>query len=229
MELTILIPCLNEEKSIGICIKKAKKYLEEHNIEGEVLVSDNGSIDKSIEISKTLGARVINTTQKGYGAALINGINNAKGKYIIMGDADDSYDFSNLGLFIDKLREGYELVMGNRFWGGIEKGAMPWSHKYIGNPILSLIGRVLYFSKIRDWHCGLRAFNKDSIKSLNLKSPGMEFASEMVIKSQKSKLKTTEVPTKLYKDKRGRKPHLRSIPDGLRHLKILLKLRLFND
>lgn len=229
MDLTILIPCLNEENSIGICIEKAKKYLESRTISGEVLVSDNGSTDKSIEIAESLGARVVQTDVKGYGSALLNGIANAKGKYIIMGDADDSYDFSNLDLFVEKLQEGYDLVMGNRFWGGIEEGAMPWSHKYIGNPVLSMIGRILYRSKLRDWHCGLRGFNRESINALNLHCTGMEFASEMVIKAEKNKLKTIEVPTKLYKDKRGRKPHLRSIPDGIRHLKILLRYKFVDD
>ena len=222
MELTILIPCLNEENSLGICIDKAKGFLEKYNIDGEVLVSDNGSTDNSVQIAKGKGARVVQTDVKGYGSALQNGIKNAKGKYIIMGDADDSYDFSHLELFIEKLQSGYELVMGNRFAGGIEEGAMPWSHKYIGNPVLSTIGRILYRSKLKDWHCGLRGFNKESIEKLGLTSLGMEFASEMVIMAEKKKLKTCEVPTKLYKDKRGRKPHLRSIPDGIRHLKLLI-------
>ena len=223
MELTILIPCLNEETSIGICINKGLNYLDKNNINGEVLISDNGSTDKSVEIAKQLGARVIHTEEKGYGSALINGINNAKGKYIIMGDADDSYDFSNLNPFIDNLRKGYDLVMGNRFKGKIEKGAMPWHHKYIGNPILSKIGQILYKSKLKDWHCGLRGFNKESIKKLNLHCIGMEFASEMVLKAEKAHLKTMEIPINLYKDKRIGKPHLRSFRDGVRHLKVLFK------
>ena len=205
MELTILIPCLNEESSIGVCVTKALNYISNNNIDGEVLVSDNGSIDNSVNIVKDLGGRVIHTEEKGYGSALINGINNAEGKYIIMGDADDSYDFSNLNPFMEKLREEYDLVMGNRFKGTIEKGAMPWHHQYIGNPVLSGIGRLLYKSNLKDWHCGLRGFNKESIKSLNLQCTGMEFASEMVLKCEKAKLKSTEIPINLYKDKRYRK------------------------
>ena len=228
MELTILIPCLNEEKSLGICVDKATKYLTDHNIDGEVLVADNGSTDNSVRIALDKGAKVIVAGIKGYGSALLTGIDAARGKYIIMGDADDSYDFSDLDLFVEKLREGYDLVMGNRFAGGIEPGAMPWSHQYIGNPVLSAIGRILYHSKLRDWHCGLRGFNKTSIRRLYLNSLGMEFASEMVIKAEKNNLKICEVPTKLYKDKRGRKPHLRSIPDGLRHLKVLFKYKFVN-
>ena len=228
MELTILIPCLNEENSLGICIDKAKKFLADNNIDGEVLIADNGSTDNSVRIALDKGAKVIVAGIKGYGSALLTGIGNAKGKYTIMGDADDSYDFSDLMPFVEKLREGYDLVMGNRFAGGIEEGAMPWSHKYIGNPVLSTIGRILYHSKLKDWHCGLRGFNTKSIKKLYLTSLGMEFASEMVIKAEKNHLKTCEVPTKLYKDKRGRKPHLRSIPDGLRHLKVLFKYK-FTD
>ncbi len=223
MELTILIPCLNEEESIGTCINKAKQYLLDNHIDGEVLVSDNGSIDNSIKISEESGARIIHTEQKGYGSALINGINNAKGKYIIMGDADDSYDFSDLNPFMTKLREKYDLVMGNRFKGKIEKGAMPWHHRYIGNPVLSKAGQILYNSSLRDWHCGLRGFNKESIKQLHLQCTGMEFASEMVLKAEKANLKVTEIPINLYKDQRTGKPHLRSFRDGMRHLRVLIK------
>lgn len=228
MELTILIPCLNEENSLGICIDKAKKYLADHDIDGEVLISDNGSTDNSVRIALDKGARVIVAGIKGYGSALLTGIDSAKGKYIIMGDADDSYDFSDLDLFVEKLRDGYDLVMGNRFAGGIEEGAMPWAHRYIGNPVLSTVGKILYHSKLNDWHCGLRGFNRNSIRKLNLRSLGMEFASEMVIKAEKKGLKTCEVPTRLYRDKRGRKPHLRSIPDGLRHLRVLFRYK-FTD
>ena len=160
MELTILMPCLNEARTLKICIDKAKKFLSENNVEGEILIADNGSTDGSQDIARAAGARVVDISEKGYGAALIGGCNAALGKYVIMGDSDDSYDFLNLMPFVEKLREGYDLVMGNRFKGGIEKGAMPPLHKYLGNPVLSFIGRVLYRSSIRDFHCGLRGYNK---------------------------------------------------------------------
>lgn len=222
MELTILMPCLNEAKTISICIEKAKKFLEVNNIDGEILIADNGSTDDSQEIARKNGARVVNITEKGYGAALIGGCNAAYGKYVIMGDSDDSYDFLNLMPFVEKLREGYELVMGNRFKGGIEKGAMPPLHKYLGNPVLSFIGRVLYKSDIKDFHCGLRGYNRESILKLNLHTLGMEYASEMVVQATLHKLKITEVPTTLKKDGRDRPPHLRSWSDGWRHLTFLL-------
>lgn len=222
MELTILMPCLNEAQTLGVCIEKAKTFLKENNIDGEILIADNGSTDGSQEIAINSGARVINISEKGYGAALIGGCNNAYGKYIIMGDSDDSYDFLNLMPFVEKLRDGYDLVMGNRFKGGIEKGAMPPLHKYLGNPILSLIGRILYHNKIGDWHCGLRGYNKESIQKLNLHTTGMEYASEMVVQATLHKLKMCEVPTTLSKDGRNRPPHLRSWSDGWRHLTFLL-------
>lgn len=227
MELTILMPCLNEEKTLRTCIEKAQKFLDTHNVDGEILISDNGSTDNSHSIVAELHAqderiRLVEVTEKGYGAALINGCNEARGKYVIMGDSDDSYDFLNLMPFLEKLREGYELVMGNRFKGGIEKGAMPPLHKYLGNPVLSFIGRVLYRSDIKDFHCGLRGYNKESILKLNLHTLGMEYASEMVVKATLHKLKITEVPTTLRKDGRDRPPHLRSWSDGWRHLSFLL-------
>ncbi len=222
MELTILMPCLNEAETLAICIRKAKKFLSENNIDGEVLISDNGSTDGSQDIAKAEGARVVSTDIKGYGSALINGTKNAYGKYVIMGDADDSYDFLHLMPFVEKLREGYDLVMGDRFDGGIEEGAMPWSHKYIGNPVLSFIGRLFYKSKIRDFHCGLRGYNRESMLNLHLQTTGMEYASEMVVKSELNGLKIAEVPTTLSKDGRSRPPHLRSFRDGWRHLKFLL-------
>ena len=163
MELTILMPCLNEAETLAICIRKAKKFLNESGIDGEVLISDNGSTDGSQEIAEKEGARVVHAPVRGYGGALITGCEEAKGKYVIMGDADDSYDFLHLMPFVEKLREGYELVMGNRFAGGIAKGAMPWSHRYIGNPVLSFIGRTFFHSKIRDFHCGLRGYNRESM------------------------------------------------------------------
>ena len=221
MELTILMPCLNEAETLAICIRKAKTFLSENNIDGEVLISDNGSTDGSQDIARAEGARVVSTGIKGYGSALINGTKNAYGKYVIMGDADDSYDFLHLMPFVEKLREGYDLVMGDRFAGGIEEGAMPWSHKYIGNPVLSFIGRLFYNSKIRDFHCGLRGYNRESMLKLNLQTTGMEYASEMVVKSELNGLKIAEVPTTLSKDGRSRPPHLRSFRDGWRHLKFL--------
>lgn len=222
MELTILMPCLNEAETLALCIRKAKQFLSENNIDGEVLISDNGSTDGSQEIAIQEGARVVFTETKGYGSALINGNKNALGKYVIMGDADDSYDLLNLMPFVEKLREGYDLVMGNRFAGGIEDGAMPWSHRYIGNPILSFIGRLFYRSKIKDFHCGLRGYNRVSMLNMHLQTTGMEYASEMVVKSELNGLKIAEVPTTLSKDGRGRAPHLRSFRDGWRHLKFLL-------
>jgi glycosyltransferase involved in cell wall biosynthesis len=222
LELTILMPCLNEELTLGICIKKAKKSLEENNIRGEIVIGDNGSTDRSIEIAESLGARVIRIPEKGYGSALIGGINAAKGKYVIMGDSDDSYDFSRLMLHVEKLREGYDLVMGNRFKGGIEKGAMPPLHRYLGNPVLTFVGRLFFNTSIRDFHCGLRGFNRERMASINLECPGMEFASEMVVKSLLNDFKITEVPTTLSKDGRDRPPHLNTWTDGWRHLRFLL-------
>ena len=222
IELTILMPCLNEEETIEVCIKKAKKFLKTNKVIGEILIADNGSSDKSIEIARKNGARVINVKEKGYGSALIAGTNNAYGKYVIMGDSDDSYDFLHLEEFLDKLREGYDLVMGNRFRGGIEKGAMPFSHRYIGNPVLSFIGRLFFHSKIKDFHCGLRGYNRKSMLDLNLNCTGMEYASEMVVKSELNNLKITEAATTLKKDGRSRKPHLKTLSDGWRHLNFLL-------
>ena len=172
LELTILMPCLNEEETLEKCIKKAKKFLKRSNINGEILIADNGSTDNSIEIAKRNKARVINVKTKGYGSALIAGTKEAYGKYVIMGDSDDSYDFLHLEAFVEKLREGYDLVMGNRFLGGIEDGAMPFSHRYIGNPFLSFLGRLFYKSKIGDFHCGLRGYNREKMLNLNLKCQG---------------------------------------------------------
>lgn len=222
IELTILMPCLNEEETLEKCIKKAKKFIEKNKIKGEILIADNGSTDRSIAIANANGVRVINVPVKGYGSALIAGSKAAYGKYVIMGDSDDSYDFLHLELFVEKLREGYDLVIGNRFSGGIEKGAMPFLHKYVGNPVLSFLGRIFYNSKIRDFHCGLRGYNKEKILELNLKCEGMEYASEMIVKAELRRLKIAEVPTTLKKDGRNRKPHLRTFRDGFRHLKFLL-------
>jgi glycosyltransferase involved in cell wall biosynthesis len=221
-ELSIVMPCLNEAETLETCISKAKGYLHESNVTGEIIIADNGSTDGSQDIALNLGAKVINVDTKGYGAALAGGINAARGKYTIMGDADDSYDFSNLDPFLDKLRQGYDLVMGNRFKGGIKPGAMPPLHRYLGNPVLTGIGQILFKSRSGDFHCGLRGFKTDAIKKLNLKTTGMEFASEMVVKTTLSDMKITEVPTTLSPDGRNRPPHLRSWRDGWRHLRFML-------
>ena len=221
-ELTILMPCLNEAETLETCIHKAQTFLKENNVNGEVLIADNGSTDGSQDIARRNGARVVDVPTKGYGAALIGGCNAALGKYVIMGDSDDSYDFLNLMPFLEKLREGYDLVMGNRFKGGIEKGAMPFSHRYIGNPVLSFIGRLFYPSKIGDFHCGLRGYNTERMRSIDLRTTGMEYASEMVVKSTLNNFQITEVPTTLKKDGRSHAPHLSTMKDGWRHLKFLL-------
>lgn len=221
-ELTILMPCLNEAETLETCIIKALSYLERANVDGEVLIADNGSTDGSQDIAKRLGARVVDVPVKGYGAALGVGIANAKGKYVIMGDSDDSYDFSNLDSFVEQLRDGADLVMGNRFLGGIAKNAMPPLHRYLGNPVLSAVGRVFYRTPIGDFHCGLRGFSRDAILGLHLNTPGMEFASEMVIRATLFGLDIREVPTTLKPDGRSRPPHLRSWRDGWLHLKLLL-------
>lgn len=222
VELSIVMPCLNEAETLKTCIDKAMKYLKENNIKGEVVIGDNGSTDGSQTIAIQAGARVIDVPRKGYGSALMAAIEASYGKYVIMGDSDDSYDFSRLGLFVEKLREGYDLVMGNRFKGGVAKGAMPFLHRYLGNPVLSFIGRLFFGSKARDFHCGLRGFRQDIVSHLNLQTTGMEFASEMVVKATIFKLKITEVPTTLSPDGRSRPPHLRTWRDGWRHLRFLL-------
>jgi hypothetical protein len=222
VELTILMPCLNEAQTLGVCIAKAQAFLEREHICGEVLIADNGSTDGSIQIAEAGGARVVHVRQRGYGAALLGGIEAARGEYIIMGDADDSYDFENLDGFIENLRAGDDLVVGNRFQGGIDKGAMPVLHYYLGNPVLSLIGRTLYKIPVGDFHCGLRGFRRDAIRRLQLQTSGMEFASEMVVRSGLDGLRISEVATTLRRDGRGRPPHLRTWHDGWRHLKFLL-------
>jgi glycosyltransferase involved in cell wall biosynthesis len=222
VELTILLPCLNEAETVGVCVRKARGYLEKHDIHGEVVVADNGSIDGSRELALAAGARIVSVPTRGYGAALIAGISEANGEFVIMGDSDDSYDFTSLEPFVASLRSGAELVMGNRFQGGIEPNAMPKLHRYLGNPVLSRVGRLFFRSTIGDFHCGLRGFRRASILQLGLQSSGMEFASEMVVKATLHGLVIDEVPTVLHPDGRSRPPHLRSWRDGWRHLRFLL-------
>lgn len=222
IELTVVMPCLNEAETIGTCISKAMNWMKQNSVSGEVVIGDNGSTDGSQALAEGLGARVIAVPRKGYGSALMGAIEAARGKYVIMGDSDDSYDFANLGPFLEQLRNGYDLVMGNRFKGGIAEGAMPFLHRYLGNPVLSFIGRLFFNCPVRDFHCGLRGFRQDLVTLLDLKTTGMEFASEMVVKSTLFKLKITEVPTTLSKDGRSRPPHLRTWRDGWRHLRFLL-------
>lgn len=221
-EVSIVMPCLNEAETLEVCITKAFAALRRLNVAGEVIIADNGSTDGSQSIALRCGATVVDVEAKGYGSALMGGIAAARGKYVIMGDADDSYDFTNLGPFITKLRDGFDLVMGNRFAGGIKSGAMPPLHRYLGNPVLTGIGRVLFHSPCGDFHCGLRGFSKAAIEALDLRTTGMEFASEMVVKATLHKLRVTEVPTTLSPDGRSRPPHLRSWRDGWRHLRFLL-------
>jgi glycosyltransferase involved in cell wall biosynthesis len=221
-KLSIVMPCLNEAETLAICIRKAQAFLSAHDMDGEIIIADNGSVDGSQEIATYAGARLVHVASKGYGSALMGGIEAAQGEYIIMGDADDSYDFSNLQDFVSAMDEGYDLVMGNRFKGGIMRGAMPPLHRYLGNPVLSGLARLFFKSDIGDFHCGLRAFRKDALLSLNLQTTGMEFASEMIVKATLKKLKIKEVPTILYPDGRTRAPHLRTWADGWRHLRFLL-------
>ena len=222
IELTILMPCLNEAETLAECIEKASGFLLRSDVKGEVLVADNGSTDGSIEIAEGLGTRVVHVPVRGYGAALQHGIAAARGRYVIMGDSDQSYDFENLEPFVENLRAECDLVMGNRFRGGIAPGAMPFLHKYLGNPLLSFIGRLFFSIPVADFHCGLRGFNRKSIMDLKLKSPGMEFASEMVVRSSLAGHSIAEVPTTLAKDGRSRPPHLKTWRDGWRHLRFLL-------
>jgi glycosyltransferase involved in cell wall biosynthesis len=220
--VSVVMPCLNEAETLATCIEKAQRSLRDLNVSGEIVIADNGSTDGSQEIARSLGARVVGIAPKGYGNALMGGIAAAEGKYVIMGDADDSYEFSSLGPFIEQLRAGYELVMGNRFRGGIKAGAMPPLHRYLGNPVLTFIGRLFFHSPVGDFHCGLRGFSKAAVAKLDLRTTGMEFASEMVVKATLQKMRIAEVPTTLSPDGRSRPPHLRSWRDGWRHLRFLL-------
>lgn len=221
-ELSVVMPCLNEHETIGICVEKAMRAMRENNINGEVVIADNGSTDGSQEIAKNLGARIVDVEEKGYGSALQGGIKDARGKFIIMGDSDDSYDFLGIAPFVEKMREGYDLVMGNRFKGGIKPGAMPFLHKWLGNPVLSFVGRLFFNTNIGDFHCGLRGFTKEAFNRMDLRTKGMEFASEIVVKATLWKMRIAEVPTTLSPDGRSGRPHLRSFRDGWRHLRFLL-------
>lgn len=222
IELSIVMPCLNEAETLAICIQKAQRFLKSNEVAGEIIVADNGSNDGSQFIAEQNHATLIKVAEQGYGSALKGGIVAASGKYVIMADADDSYDFEALMPFLTQLREGNDFVMGNRFKGGIKPGAMPFLHKYLGNPVLTFLGQLFFKIKIGDFHCGLRGFSKNAFNSMQLKTTGMEFASEMIVKSKLNNLTITEVPTVLYPDGRTRKPHLKTWSDGWRHLRFLL-------
>lgn len=221
-ELSIIMPCLNEARTLPLCLAKAQGFLQEHGIEGEIIVADNGSTDDSVALAQEIGVRVVHVAEKGYGAALAGGIAAAKGRFVIMGDADDSYDFSAIGPMLQVLREGAQLVVGNRFKGGIKPGAMPLQNRYLGNPVLSFIGRLFFKIPLRDFHCGLRGFDRAALLALDLKTTGMEYASEMIVRAALYGLRIAEVPVTLYPDGRDRKPHLHPWRDGWRHLRFLL-------
>jgi glycosyltransferase involved in cell wall biosynthesis len=222
IELSIVLPCLNEAETLEVCLRKARKSLDDLGVVGEIVVADNGSTDGSQEIARNCGARVVDVPRRGYGAALAAGFEAAEGTYVLMADADDSYALEDIGGFLESLRAGNELVMGNRFQGGIEKGAMPFLHKYLGNPLLSKIGKVFFRIPVGDFHCGMRAFRRDKILELGLRTSGMEFASEMVVRASLAHVKMAEVPTTLRPDGRSRAPHLKTWRDGWRHLRFLL-------
>jgi hypothetical protein len=221
-EVSVVLPCLNESETVGICVAKAVAALKGAGIKGEVIVADNGSTDGSVELAQAAGARVVHVQHRGYGNALRGGIQAARGTYVLMADSDDSYEFAHIPRFVGQLRSGSELVMGNRFRGGIEKGAMPPLHRYLGNPVLTAIGRLFFRSPCRDFHCGIRAFRKQSYERMDIRSTGMEFASEMVVKASLLHMKVSEVPTTLSSDGRSHPPHLRTWHDGWRHLRFLL-------
>ena len=222
LELTILMPCLNEAETVSTCVRKARGFLERTGVVGEVLVADNGSTDGSRELARNAGARVVHIGAKGYGNALRGGIEAARGRFVIMADADDSYDFSQLDGLLESLRAGHTLVIGHRFRGGIRPGAMPWLHRYLGNPVLSFLGRLFFSCRIGDFHCGLRGIERTASLRLGLSAPGMEFASEMIVKAALARWRIAEVPTTLSPAGRSRPPHLRSWRDGWRHLRFLL-------
>ena len=216
------MPCLNEVETLAKCVRKAREAIEKDGLVAEIIVADNGSTDGSQALAHELGVRVVDVARKGYGSALIGGIDAARGRFVIMGDADDSYDFTAIKPLLDRLRDGNDLVIGNRFAGGIRRGAMPWSHRWIGNPVLTLISRVFFHTPVGDMHCGLRGFRKDAYEKLRLQATGMEFASEMVIKASLQRMRIAEVPVTLSPDGRSRPPHLRTWRDGWRHLRFML-------
>jgi glycosyltransferase involved in cell wall biosynthesis len=222
VEVSIVMPCLNEAETLATCIQQAQQAIDKEGLAAEIIVADNGSTDGSQVIARELGVRVVPIATKGYGSALIGGINAARGRFVIMGDADDSYDFTAIAPLIDKLREGFDLVVGNRFRGGIASGAMPWSHRWVGNPVLTFISRVFFHTPVGDAHCGLRGFRKDAYENMRLRARGMEFASEMVIKASLKRMRIAEVPVRLRPDGRTRPPHLRTWRDGWRHLRFML-------
>lgn len=227
-ELTVLMPCLNEAETIGKCIERAKRLISDNGIDGEIIVSDNGSVDGSRDIARSLGARVVECHVRGYGAALQLGIENSEGRFVLIGDSDDSYHFDEAMSMIEKLRSGYDICMGTRLKGRIMPDAMPLTNRYLGNPILTAIGRILFKIDLSDFHCGMRAFRRDKVVNLNLDSVGMEWATEMLIKAKLAGLNMTEVPITLYKDGRSRSPHLRPLRDGWRHLRLMLLYRYTN-
>lgn len=222
VELSIVLPCLNEAETLEVCLRKARKSLDELGVNGEIVVADNGSTDGSQEIAVRCGARVVDVPRRGYGAALTAGIEAAEGEYVLMADADDSYALDDLGGFLTELRAGADLVMGNRFQGGIAPGAMPFLHRWLGNPVLSKVGKLFFRIPVGDFHCGMRAFRRDRIMALGLRTSGMEFASEMVVRASLAHLRIAEVPTTLRPDGRSRAPHLRTWRDGWRHMRFLL-------
>ncbi len=222
VEVSFVLPCLNEAETLADCIHAAQRCIDEHKLSAEIVIADNGSTDGSQDIARRCGARVVPVTAKGYGSALRGGFAAARGKFLIMGDADKSYDFGATWPFIEKLREGYDMVMGSRFKGQILPGAMPWKHYWIGNPVLSRVGQILYRTRISDFHCGLRAFTKEAFQRMNVQTTGMEFASELVMKAALQKMRIAEVPITLYPDGRSRPPHLRSWRDGWRHLSFMM-------
>lgn len=233
-DLSVVIPCLNEEATVGLCIQKALDSLKKNNIKGEIIISDNGSVDKSVEIVKSFNlpnVKVVHCEEKGYGNALKTGFFAANGKYILMGDADDTYDMSTIYDFYSKAvsDENISMVIGSRFRGGIEKGAMPFLHKYLGNPVITMLIVVLFGAKITDSQCGMRLFKKSDFEKIDFKSDGMEFASDIIIEFMKHNMKIVEIPTTLSKDRAGRKPHLRTFPDGYRVIKFILKKRFLNN
>lgn len=222
IRISAVMPCLNEERTLALCIRKAQACFERLGVAGEVVIADNGSTDRSVEIARSLGARVVHQPVRGYGSALMAGITAARGDVVVMGDADDSYDWSDIGAFVAKIGEGYDFVIGNRFRGGIMPGAMPLHHRYLGNPVLSGIARIVCGVPVGDFHCGMRAFTRAAFERMGLRSPGMEFATEMVMNASRNGLRIAEIPIVLHPDKRDRPPHLRSFRDGWRHLRFIL-------